>query len=248
MSTILVTGGTGTLGRPLVERLRAGGHEVRVLSRSSREYPVDLLTGAGLEAALAGVEAVVHCASSPKGGDEKAAGHLIRAARAAGVGHLVYISIVGVDEVPLPYYRAKHRVERMIEESGLGWTVLRTTQFHDLVLGYFEAVAKLPVLLVPGGVRDQPIAVEEVADRLAGLAVAAPAGRVADMGGPEVLDMAAAARAYLKAAGRRRPVLGVRLPGKTFAAFRRGGHLTPAHAVGRGTFTEFLARRTGAAA
>ncbi|MEV8534112.1 NAD(P)H-binding protein [Streptomyces sp. NPDC051211] len=243
MSTILVTGGTGTLGRLVVERLRGAGHRVRVLSRSARDYPVDLIEGTGLDAAMAGADVVVHCASTPKGGDDKAAAHLIEAARTAGVRHLVYISIVGVDEVPLPYYRVKYRVERMIEESGLGWTVLRTTQFHDLVLGYFRAMAKLPVLLVPAGVADQPIDVQEVADRLAELAAAPPAGRVADMGGPETLGMTDLARVYLKAAGRRRPVLPVRLPGKTFAAYRRGGHLTPAHAVGRGTFTEFLERQ-----
>ncbi|MFG2297901.1 SDR family oxidoreductase [Streptomyces sp. NPDC048603] len=243
MTTIVVTGGTGTLGRPLVRRLRESGHEVRVLSRSSADYPVDLLQGTGLDAALAGAEVVVHCASNPRGGDEKAAARLVAAARTAGVRHLVYISIVGVDRVPLPYYKAKYAVERMLEESGLGWTVLRTTQFHDLVLGYFRAMAKLPVLLVPAGVADQPIEVEEVAARLAELAVAPPAGRVADMGGPETHVMTDLAHVYLRAAGRRRPVLGVRLPGKTFAAFRRGGHLTPSHAVGKGRFTEFLDRQ-----
>ncbi|MEV7615917.1 NAD(P)H-binding protein [Streptomyces sp. NPDC089799] len=243
MTTIVVTGGTGTLGRPLVRLLRDAGHEVRVLSRSSAEYPVDLAEGTGLDAALAGAEVVVHCASSPRGGDGKAAARLVAAARTAGVRHLVYISIVGVDRVPLPYYKAKYGVERLVEESGLGWTVLRATQFHDLVLGYFRAVGKLPVLLVPAGVSDQPVEVEEVAARLAELAVAPPAGRVADMGGPETRLVADLARVYLRAAGRRRPVLGVRLPGKTFAAFRRGGHLAPAHAVGTVRFTEFLDRQ-----
>ncbi|MFF4435156.1 SDR family oxidoreductase [Streptomyces sp. NPDC001513] len=243
MSTILVTGGTGTLGSQVVTRLRDAGHEVRVLSRHSPDHPVDLRDGAGLDAAMAGAEVVVHCASSPRGGDDTAAGHLIGAARRAGVGHLVYISIVGVDQVPYSYYQVKHKVERMLEESGLGWTVLRTTQFHDLVHGYFRAMAKLPVLLVPAGTRDQPISVDEVADRLAALAVAPPAGRVPDMGGPASRDMTDLARAYLRGTGRRRPVLPVRLPGKAAAAFRRGGHLAPAHAVGKATFEDFLARR-----
>ncbi|MER6201780.1 NAD(P)H-binding protein [Streptomyces sp. NPDC001586] len=243
MSTILVTGGTGTLGSQVVTRLRDAGHEVRVLSRHSPDHPVDLRDGAGLDAAMAGAEVVVHCASSPRGGDDTAAGHLIGAARRAGVGHLVYISIVGVDQVPYSYYQVKHKVERMLEGSGLGWTVLRTTQFHDLVHGYFRAMAKLPVLLVPAGTRDQPISVDEVADRLAALAVAPPAGRVPDMGGPASRDMTDLARAYLRGTGRRRPVLPVRLPGKAAAAFRRGGHLAPAHAVGKATFEDFLARR-----
>ncbi|WP_046731950.1 SDR family oxidoreductase [Streptomyces humi] len=244
MTTTLVTGGTGTLGRLVAARLRADGHEVRVLSRHAQPYAVDLRTGgAGLDTALAGVDTVVHCASTPKGGDERAAANLIAAARRASVGHLVYISIVGVDRVPFGYYRAKLAVERLVEESGLGWTVLRTTQFHDLLVTLFEGLAKAPVLAVPRGVPDQPIEVAEVADRLAELAGAGPAGRVADMGGPEVRSLESLARAYLKASGRRRAVVGVPLFGGAYRAFRDGGHLTPERAVGKGTFEDFLTRR-----
>lgn len=246
MTRILVTGGTGTLGRCVTERLRAEGHEVRVLSRHTRPYAVDLrVAGSGLDEALAGVETVVHCASSPRGGDEAAAGHLIAAARRAGVGHLVYISIVGVDRVPLGYYRTKLAVEREVEASGLGWTVLRTTQFHDLVVSVLGRLAKAPVLLVPAGVPDQPVEVGEVADRLARLALAAPAGRVADMGGPQVRSFDSLARAYLRATGRRRAVLNTPLLGKTYRALRAGGHLAPDQAVGKGSFEEYLARRFG---
>ncbi|EFL14008.1 SDR family oxidoreductase [Streptomyces sp. C] len=244
MSTILVTGGTGNLGALVVARLRDRGHEVRTLSRSSAEYPVDLRDGSGLDAAMAGAEVVVHCASSPRGGDDAAAGHLIGAARRAGtVTNVVYISIVGVDVVPFGYYRTKLRVERMLEESGLGVTVLRTTQFHDLVAQVTAAAAKLPLVPLPKGVRVQPIAVEEVADRLAELAVPAPAGRVADMGGPEVRTLQEWARAYLAATGSRRRVVTLPLAGKAYAGFRRGGNLAPAQAVGRTTFGEFLERR-----
>ncbi|MEU3339695.1 SDR family oxidoreductase [Streptomyces sp. NPDC002144] len=246
MTTILVTGGTGTLGRLVTERLRADGHEVRVLSRRTPPYAVDLREGgAGLDAAVAGVDTVVHCATTQTGGDEKAAARLIAAARRAGVRHLVYISIVGVDRVPFPYYRTKLAVERMVEESGPGWTVLRATQFHDLPVMLFRALAKLPVLLLPAGVRDQPVEVAEVAARLAELAQAAPAGRVADMGGPEIRTFESLARAWLKATGRRRAVLSVPLWGKAYRAFRDGGHLAPEHAVGKGTFEEYLKRQRG---
>ena len=200
MTTILVTGGTGTLGRLVTERLRADGHEVRVLSRHSQPYGVDLRAGgAGLDAAVEGVDTIVHCATTQTGGDEKAATNLIAAARRAGVTHLVYISIVGIDRVPFPYYRTKLAVERRIEESGLGWTVLRTTQFHDLPVMLFRALAKLPVVPLPAGVSDQPIEVAEVADRLAELAQGEPAGRVEDMGGPEIRTFESLARSYLKA-------------------------------------------------
>lgn len=245
MSTILVTGGTGNLGSLVVARLRDRGHEVRVLSRRSREHPVDLRDGRGLDAAMAGAEVVVHCASTPRGGDDVAAGHLIAAARRAGtVGNLVYVSIVGVDAVPLGYYRTKLTVERLLEESGLGFTILRATQFHDLVAQVVATAAKLPVVApLPKGVRVQPIAVGEVADRLAELAVAAPSGRVPDMGGPEIRTLPELGRVYLAATGRRRRVVPLPLAGRAYAGFRRGGNLAPGHAVGRMTFAEFLRGR-----
>ncbi|MGW6911089.1 SDR family oxidoreductase [Streptomyces sp. NPDC054940] len=246
MTTILVTGGTGTLGRLVSERLRADGHEVRVLSRHAQPYAVDLVKGCpGLDTAVAGVDTIVHCATSPGGGDEKAAAHLIAAARQAGVRHLVYISIVGIERVPYGYYRTKLAVEGLIEESGLGWTVLRATQFHDLLLRVFGIVSKPPVMLLPARVKDQPVEAAEVANRLAELALAAPAGRVEDMGGPEVRTLDSLARAYLKATGRRRLVVNVPLWGKAYGGFRSGGHLTPGHAVGKGTFEECLGRRFG---
>ncbi|MFF4906714.1 SDR family oxidoreductase [Streptomyces sp. NPDC001260] len=246
MTTILVTGGTGTLGRLVTERLRADGHEVRVLSRHTPPYAVDLREGgAGLDAAVDGVDTIVHCASTQTGGDEKAAANLIAAARRAGVRHLVYISIVGVDRVPFPYYRTKLAVEKAVEESGLGWTVLRATQFHDLPVMLFRTLARLPVLLLPAMVADQPIEVAEVADRLAELAQGEPAGRVEDMGGPQIRTLESLARSYLKATGRRRAVLSVPLFGKAYRAFREGGHLTSEHAVGKGTFEEYLARHRG---
>jgi len=243
MTTILVTGATGTLGRQVAEPLRAQGAGVRGLSRRSPSYAVDLRDGKGLDAAVDGVDAIVHCASSPRGGDDRAAGFLIKAAKRARVPHLVYISIVGVDRVPLGYYTVKHRVERMIEDSGIGATIQRTTQFHDLVLRTVSGAAKLPVLPVPAGVSVQPVDSGEVADRLAALAAGPPAGRVPDLGGPEVRELAGLAGAYLRATRRKRRVVPVRLMGKAYAAYRSGGHLSPEHAVGTVTFEEFLARR-----
>ncbi|MFH9422001.1 SDR family oxidoreductase [Streptomyces sp. NPDC017529] len=253
MTTILVTGGTGTLGRALVPRLLEAGHDVRTLSRRPHtgterprltSYAVDLRDGTGLAEAVAGVDTVVHCASAPKG-DTEAAGQLVEAARAAGVRHLVYISIVGVDRVPLGYYRTKHEVERLVAESGLGWTVLRTTQFHDLVLRLVKAGARLPVVPVPSGIRLQPVDVREVADRLAELASGEPAGRVADMGGPEVLAARDLVRETLRAGGRRRLLVPLWLPGKTFGALRRGENVTPRHADGTARYADFLAKRSG---
>lgn len=161
------------------------------------------------------------------------------------MGHLLYISIVGVDRVPFGYYRSKLAVERQIEDSGLGWTVLRTTQFHDLVVSVLRGLAKSPVLVLPAGVPDQPVEVTEVAGRLAELAIAAPAGRVPDMGGPEVRSFDSLARSYLRATGRRRPIVRLPLFGKAYGAFRAGGHLAPDHAVGKVSFEQHLAHSFG---
>ncbi len=254
MDTILVTGGTGLLGAKVVARLLGDGRPVRVLSRRPQppatfpekaQWAVgDLTAGTGLEAALDGVGTVVHCASDTRHwkNDPVAVRHLIGAARAsAGPPHVVYVSIVGIDRVPFGYYRAKLEVERLIEESGLPWTVLRATQFHDLLLSVAQQMCRLPVVPVPSDVVFQPVDVGEVADRLAGLAEGQPAGRVPDMGGPAPWEFADVVRAVLRTSGRRRPVVQVPFPGKAVGALRQGGLLAPEGAVGRRGFDAFLA-------
>ncbi|GHG54454.1 SDR family oxidoreductase [Streptomyces griseocarneus] len=251
---ILVTGGTGTLGRAVVARFLADGVPVRVMSRRARraeddrpyEWAVcDLADGTGLDDALADVRAVVHCATNSRN-DVATTRRLVEAARRSGVPHVVYISIVGIDRVPLPYYRAKLEAERIIRESGLPCSILRTTQFHDLVATVVRVQRRLPVVLTPRGVRCQPIEVTEVADRLVELAQGAPAGRVADMAGPEVRDFRDLAEATLRAAGLRRRVVSVALPGKIFRKMRAGGLLAPDRTVGTRTFEEYLAARARA--
>lgn len=247
---ILVTGGTGTLGRLVVARLKAAGQDVRVLTRRSpasaagvRFCTGDLRTGAGIEAAVRGSGTVVHCASSSRG-DVEATENLLREASSQPTPPaLVYISIVGVDRIPLGYYRSKLATERVIAGSGLPWTTLRATQFHDLVLMAAGRLARLPVVPVPAGFRFQPIDADDVAERLVDLAAAGPAGRVADLGGPQVYGAAELVRGYLRATRRPRRVLPVRLPGRTARAFRTGANLAPDHAEGRRTWEDFLAER-----
>ncbi|MGY1620397.1 SDR family oxidoreductase [Geodermatophilus sp. SYSU D00691] len=249
MTTTLVTGATGTLGVPTVARLRAAGHDVRALSRRSGPGLVtgDLVSGDGLDAALDGVDVVLHLSHSPrtKGGDTAQARTLLAASARAGVRHLVYVSIVGVDAIPLAYYRAKWEVERMVEQSGLPSTILRATQFHPFVTSMFTAQRRLPLLVVPT-IDLQPIDVGEVADRLVELASGAPAGRVADIGGPEQRSLPSLARAWARSAGVRRPVVPLSLPGKLFAAYRSGAAMVPGPAYGRVSYEQWLAGRAEA--
>ncbi|PRY30343.1 SDR family oxidoreductase [Umezawaea tangerina] len=240
VKTVVVTGGTGTLGRVVVELLRARGHDVRAVGRSSPEWPVDLGTGAGLAVAVEGADVVVHCANVRKGLVESTR-RLVVAARAAGVRHLVHISIVGIEDVPMGYYRAKLAEERVVEESGVPWTLLRATQFHDLVATALGALARVPLLMIVPTARMQPVEVREVAARLVDLADAEPAGRVDDLGGPQVRAVADLAAAYATARGLKRRVVSLSLPGKAFRALREGRVTTPEHADGKGTFEEFLA-------
>ncbi|MYW00994.1 NAD(P)H-binding protein [Streptomyces sp. SID3343] len=252
-SSILVTGGTGTLGNLVVPMLREAGRPVRVLSRSVREVgngveyvQGDLLKDEGIEAAVAGVRTVVHLAGGPKG-DDVATANLMRAVAAAGVEHVVYISVIGANRVPLGYFRAKSDAERVVAESGVPWTTLRAAQFHDLVLNVTQKMARMPVVPVPGGLRFQPVDAREVAARLVELALGEPAGLVPDLAGPRVYGMGELSRGYLRASGKRRPLLPVRMPGKAGKAYRAGDNLTLEGAtVGTRTWEAFLAERVSA--
>lgn len=243
MSTILVTGATGTLGRPTVSTLRAAGHDVRSLSRRAGDGRVvgDLSTGTGLAEAVSGADVVVHLATTTRK-DSPQTTRLLEAARAAGVGHFVYISIVGIDDIPYGYYIDKVECERLVRESGIPWTILRATQFHDFVAMILGITGRLPFLLsLP--VSDQPIAVEEVAERLAELAGGAPAGRVADIGGPEILTVDELAEQWQRAHGTQKKVLRLSIPGKAMKAFKAGHHLTGLPGFGRETFADYARRK-----
>ena len=258
-SPILVTGGTGTLGRHVVRRLRDAGCDVRVLSRRSHEsedgiqfMTGDLATGEGIEAAVDWIETIGHCAGSAKGDEDKAR-NLVRAASRAGARHLVYISVVGAERIPVVsgvdramfgYFASKREAEKVVEDSGLPWTTLRATQFHDLILTVARQMGKLPVIPVPAGFRFQPVDAGEVAARLVELSLGKPSGLVPDIAGPCVYGMNELVRSYLRASKRRRrPIVPVWLPGKAAGAFRAGGNLAPEQAVGHRTWEEFLAER-----
>jgi uncharacterized protein YbjT (DUF2867 family) len=246
---VLITGATGTLGRRVLSAASAAGHRVCALSRRARtdESEVqwrcgDLLTGSGIDEAVDDVNVIVHCATQgTRDKDVTSMQNLTSAARRAGVEHLIHVSIVGIDEIPLPYYRTKLRVERVLEGSGVDHTVLRATQFHDLIATTFSLQRYSPVLCALRNVRFQPIDTRDVANRLVELVGSAPAGRVRDIGGPTVHTHAELARQYLRATRSRRSAIALPAPGRIFAGYRSGANLAPDNPVGTIEFSEFLA-------
>ncbi|WP_433186508.1 SDR family oxidoreductase [Actinoallomurus sp. CA-150999] len=243
---IAVAGGTGTLGRHLVEELRSRGHDVRVLSRSAEKYRVDLTTGEGLDEALAGCEVVVDAANASKRAADtlvEGSRRLLAAEEIAGVGHHVCVSIVGCDRVPMGYFQVKAEQERVVEEGRVPWTIVRATQFHELVDATFASAARWRVLPVPRG-RLQSIAVAEVARAVADAAEGAPYRRRVDVTGPEVAGIRDLARTWRSVTGRRVLPLPLPLPGGIGRALR-GGALTAERPDVRGTtrFASWLEAR-----
>lgn len=231
---ILVTGGTGTLGRHVVPALRAAGADVVVLSRHG-DNACDLLT----EVPVVDADVVVHLAGGHKG-DDVATRNLLAAC--AGVRHFVYISVIGADTVPLTWLRTKLACEEAAAASGIPFTILRAAQFHELTLTMVRGLAKLPIVPVPG-FRLQPVDARDVAARIVELALGSPAGRVADLAGPAVYEMKQLVRDYLTALGKRRLTVPVRLPGKAGKAYRGGENLTLDGDHGTRTWEEFLAAK-----
>ncbi|WP_221089561.1 SDR family oxidoreductase [Deinococcus aquaedulcis] len=243
MTRVVVTGASGTLGRALLPLLQAAGAEVLALSR--RPGPaapgltwaaVDLIQPGALAGVLRPGDVVVHLATQPlkAGADVALTRQVVQAARAAGAAHLVYMSIAGLEGLQsAPYYRDKWAAERLVDGSGLPFTLLRTTQFHEFV---DELLRRLtlpvpglgPLTLLPAGVTLRPLAAGAAAERLCALSLGAPAGRVADLCGPEALSFPELARAR----GRRR-VLRLPLPVPIFRAWRGGAAVpTAAQPVG----------------
>lgn len=237
--TILITGGTGRLGRHAVAALRSRQADLRILSRSPGDDHVvaDLSTGVGLADALEGVDTVLHLATS-RSKDIQQTRRLLDA-MAGSTAHLVFISIVGVDRIPYSYYRDKVASEKAIEASGVPHTIIRVTQFHGFVNEVLEAQRRLPVTVILP-VSAQTIHMPEVAERLAELVAAEPAGRVPDLGGPEQLSLREYARQWQQHRGVSRPICTLHLPGAAMRAFKAGHHMSGLPGAGKVTYREFL--------
>src|SRR6201989_1413783 len=207
---IVVIGGTGLIGSKTVAILRQHGHEAVA---ASPNMGVNTITGEGLKEALAGAQVVIELANSPSFEDNavleffKTSGrNLLAAEAAAGVRHHVALSIVGTDRSDNGYFRAKVAQEKMIEASGIPYTVIRATQFMEFLGGIADSSADGKIVRLPPCLF-QPIAADDIAPILAEVAVAAPRNGIVEIAGPERAPFNEIVARYLKAVGDPREVV-----------------------------------------
>lgn len=252
---VLVTGGSGRLARHVFRAGARSGIAFRVLSRRETasvegvEWAVgDLATGAGLDDALRGVKAVLHLASDPPRAaraDVEGTRHLVEACDRARVAHLLYLSIIGIDAIPNPYYRHKLTAEALIAAGATPWSILRAAQFHSFIDSLFANAARRIAMFLPAGWRVQSVDDTEVAHRLLDALRDGPRGRLRDYAGPEVFVASEAARMWRRARGMRKPVVPVPVFGAVSAGFRAGRNTAPDGDRGRVTWAEWLRARYG---
>ncbi len=260
MSTVLVTGGTGHVGRALV-RLLTGEHTVRVLTRNPgtdtdvQRYVGDLASGRGIAEAVHGADVVIHAAThlpaaqrgyplrrdarhSPPEVDVDATGQLLDLAAAHEVGHFVQVSIVGAEESWGAYSRLKHTAEELVRVSDVPWSIVRATPLHWLLARMLDSAARLPLVPLPKSAPIQPADSDEFAAFLAAAVDTGPTGTVAEFGGPEVMDLGTVVEQWETARRRRFRVLGVPLPDRTRR--RLQAMTSPEGTLGEVTFSDWL--------
>ncbi|MFS0895580.1 SDR family oxidoreductase [Microbacterium sp. 179-I 3D3 NHS] len=218
---IAVAGGTGTVGRHVVEAARGRGHDIVLLTRGSG---VDVRSGVGIDQALADVDVVIDTINATTLSTKKAVEffetttrRLLAAEKRAGVAHHVALSIVGIDDTDTSYYAGKLAQERLVRASDVPHTIARTGQFHEFAEQIAAQTTVGPVTLVPKTLT-RPVAAREVGAHLVDVAEGAPSDRARDLVGPRDESLADMVRRMFAHDGTRRAVIEVRFPG----AYGRG--------------------------
>ena len=253
---VLVTGATGQFGRALAQAARAPGVVLRLQGRGAAapDWAVpfewasaDFTDGRGVTEAVTGVDAIVHAASDPARAaevDVEGTRRLAAAAAVHSVAHLLYISVVGVDRIPHPYYRHKLAAEEIVAGGRVRWSILRLTQFHSFVAHIIKRGARAPfAILLPTRFRFQNVDLADAAARTLRALAEGPGGRLPDYGGPEVLTLAEAAATWRRVRRVRKPIVNLPMFGARAAAFRAGFNTAPDGERGAVTFADWLVQR-----
>lgn len=263
---ILVTGGTGHLGRVIVEQLKTDGHHVRILTRQPAADPTiewikaDLGDGSGIASAVDGIDAIIHAATnspaaqrggfrpldfvhSPTDVDIDGTRTLLATAEEAGIDHFVHVSIVGLQHMARinPYSRVKLAAEQLVRESAVPWSIVRATGFYWLLEKMLAKMSKKPVLLLPADVHMQPVDADEFAVTAAAAVADGQRGERGDFVGPQTLTMRELAEQYLAARHLRRPIWNIPLPRRAKTALE-AGNTSPGARQGEVTWADWLHR------
>ena len=255
MNKIIVTGGTGTLGREIVRQLLEQHYPVTILtSRRKPDVPLgadiaaaDVTDKTSLNNTIAGTNILIHCASNAqnfRAVDIEGTKNLLAALRKKHFLHFIYISIAGVERSRYPYYLAKRETEEIIRQSGFPFSIVRATQFHNFVL---ERIIKpsesenSSILSVPKGLRFQSIDSKDVADKTIELMKNSPTNSIITIAGPEILTIEEMAQTYLNISrwnGKVHPI-----ENDMYSLFKTGVNLYPEFAAGKITWEQFLRNR-----
>ena len=261
MSTVLVTGGTGHLGRDIVRLLIQRGDRVRVLARRPGQNPEiewikgDVGTGAGFREAVDGVDAIVHAATnspaarrgrpglrdmlaSPSDVDVVGTRKLLAEARRCGVDHFVHISIVGVQQARVPYSRVKAEAENVVKAGGVPWSIVPGTPFYWLLARILDQLSGRRIWPLPSNVDIQPADSADFAQYVTECLADGPGGVRADFGGPEILSLIEAARQFQRARGLNGRIIRMRMP--KFMLRSLGPQTCPDGRQGKTTWSEWL--------
>lgn len=239
MAHILVTGGTGTLGRQLVRQLCNKGFEVGILTTrpkadlpsGARLFTGDLTRFETIEPVVREAAVIIHCASNPRqpAVDVEGTKNILQSIDRRSLRHFLYVSIAGIDRSSYPYYKAKYEVEKMVQSADIPWSILRATQFHDLILHRliepFDTGEGFP-LKIPKGLQFQSVDVRDVSKRIQQIAMSERLRTIITLCGPEPLTIEDMAETYLDVLGRRDKIEPAEMAGEFYDLFRSNINIT----------------------
>jgi uncharacterized protein YbjT (DUF2867 family) len=252
MNRILITGGTGKLGQELSKQLINKGFEITILSSQPDpciQYYSHICFGnltdiSSLKNAVDNSDIIIHCASNPKNSKEvdvEGTKNLLKLSNQKQLKHFIYISIVGVDKSKFPYYQSKLKVEKLIQESKLPCSILRATQFHNMVLDRFiKPFDKTAILKIPQKMQFQSVAIEDVANKLVSLSIGKHTNTIETIGGPEIYAIEEMAQIYLDVLNRKDNIEPELYDEEIYKLFRSGINLCPDYPFGKITWKDFL--------
>ncbi|EKN70942.1 nmra-like family protein [Neobacillus bataviensis LMG 21833] len=249
---ILVTGSTGQLGSALLNQLKGSDYKVKVTSRRKPEgighfdwVYSDLLSGEGLDDAIKDVDVIIHAATSPIKNSKniEVTGFENFLSKLQHIKHFIYPSIVGIEEIPLKYYKLKYEAEELLRNSSIPYTTVRATQFHGFVENLLLSKPLFKRYVIPGSIKFQSVSVGEFAEHLIDLINKDPQGRTNDFGGPDIMTLREMAELKIKINNETNKVLSISLPGKLYKSFRDGKNTCYSRKVGKITFEEHLGNK-----